>query len=82
MGFKCGIVGLPNVSKSILFNALTQTAAAQAAKLPFLHHRAQYRQCRCARREARNCGEHRELQGNHSKLLRCLVNVGMPAHFL
>ena len=42
MSLKCGIVGLPNVGKSTLFNALTQSGI-EAANLSFLYHRTQRR---------------------------------------
>ena len=65
MGFKCGIVGLPNVGKSTLFNALTQTAAAQAANYPFCTIEPNVGDVGGAGRAARRARRHRKLGADH-----------------
>ncbi len=62
MGFKCGIVGLPNVGKSTLFNALTQTAAAEAANYPFCTIEPNVGEVGGPRRTPRPAGNHRQVR--------------------
>ena len=65
MGFKCGIVGLPNVGKSTLFNALTQTAAAQAANYPFCTIEPNVGDVAVPDAASRRPGRNRRLEGDH-----------------
>ena len=65
MGFKCGIVGLPNVGKSTLFNALTQTAAAQAANYPFCTIEPNVGDVAVPDPRLAIAGGDRQLQGDH-----------------
>ena len=65
MGFKCGIVGLPNVGKSTLFNALTQTAAAQAANYPFCTIEPNVGDVGVPDRAARCAGADRQVRADH-----------------
>ena len=66
MGFKCGIVGLPNVGKSTLFNALTRTAAAQAANYPFCTIEPNTGEVGGAGPAPRQDRRHRQVEGDHS----------------